>query len=51
VMGSSGAFRDPSRSGLGAYPFDLTGDIGVRLDTMIGVFTASIANALGRVPF
>jgi len=51
VMGSSGAFRDPSRSGLAAYPFDLTGDIGVRLDTMIGVFTASVANALGRVPF
>lgn len=51
VMGSSGSFRDPSRSGLAAYPFDLTGDIGVRLDTMIGVFTASVANALGRVPF
>jgi len=51
VMGSSGAFRDASRSGLAAYPIDLTGDIGVRLDTTIGVFTLSVANALGRVPF
>jgi outer membrane protein insertion porin family len=29
---------------------DLTGDVGVRLDTNIGVFTLSIANALGRLP-
>jgi hypothetical protein len=29
---------------------DLTGDLGVRLDTNIGVFTLSIANALGRLP-
>ena len=51
VMGSEGAFRDPSRSGLAALPIDLTGDLGVRLDTTVGVFTLSIANALGRVPF
>jgi hypothetical protein len=51
AMGSSGAFRDPTRSGLAAWPIDLTGDIGVRLDTTVGVFTLSVANALGRVPF
>ncbi|MEO8212755.1 MAG: BamA/TamA family outer membrane protein [Myxococcales bacterium] len=51
AMGSKGAFRDPARSGLGAWPVDMTGDLGVRLDTMIGVFTLSFANALGRIPF
>lgn len=30
---------------------DLTGDLGVRLDTYVGIFTLSIANALGRIPF
>jgi len=50
AMGSSGNFRDPTRSGLSAWPIDVTGDLGVRLDTQIGVFTLSIANALGRVP-
>jgi len=50
AMGSSGNFRDPTRTGLGAWPIDVTGDLGVRLDTQIGVFTLSIANALGRVP-
>lgn len=50
-MGSKGAFRDPQRSGLAAWPIDITGDLGVRLDTMIGVFTLSFANALGRIPF
>jgi outer membrane protein insertion porin family len=51
VMGSSGDFHDASRSGLAAWPIDVTGDIGVRLDTVFGVFTLSVANALGRVPF
>jgi outer membrane protein insertion porin family len=50
-MGSKGNFRDPGRSGFAAWPVDLTGDLGVRLDTTIGVFTLSFANALGRVPF
>lgn len=50
-VGSRGAFRDPARSGLAAWPIDLTGDLGVRLDTLIGVFTLSFANALGRLPF
>ena len=44
-------FRDPQRSGLAAFPIDLTGDLGVRLNTMIGVFTLSFASALGRSPF
>lgn len=34
-----------------AIPIDLTGDLGVRLDTAIGIFTLSVANALGRIPF
>jgi hypothetical protein len=34
-----------------SLPLDLTADLGVRLDTYIGVFTLSIANGLGRIPF
>jgi hypothetical protein len=49
-MGSKGAFRDPTRSGFAAWPVDMTGDLGVRMDTLIGVFTLSFANALGRIP-
>ncbi len=33
-----------------AIPVDLTLDVGVRFDTAVGVFTVSIANALGRIP-
>jgi hypothetical protein len=33
-----------------ALPIDLTADMGVKLDTYIGIFTLSIANALGRIP-
>lgn len=29
---------------------DLTADLGLRLDTAIGIFTLSVANGLGRVP-
>lgn len=39
-------------TGIGrAIPVDLTADLGLRLDTQIGIFTLSIANALGRIPF
>ena len=39
-------------TGLGrSLPVDLTADCGLRLDTQIGIFTFSIANALGRLPF
>lgn len=34
-----------------ALPLDLTMDVGVRLDTRVGVFTLSVANALGRLPW
>ncbi len=34
-----------------ALPVDLTADCGLRLDTRVGIFTFSIANALGRLPF
>jgi outer membrane protein insertion porin family len=34
-----------------AIAADLTGDLGVRLDTTIGIFTLSVANAIGRIPF
>jgi len=33
-----------------AWP-DLTADLGLRLDTYVGIFTLSIANGLGRIPF
>jgi outer membrane protein insertion porin family len=32
-------------------PIDLTGDVGLRLDTYVGVFTISIANVLSRSSF
>jgi outer membrane protein insertion porin family len=32
-------------------PIDLTGDLGLRLDTYVGVFTISIANVLSRSSF
>jgi hypothetical protein len=31
-------------------PADFTADLGLRLDTYIGIFTLSVANALGRLP-
>jgi outer membrane protein insertion porin family len=34
-----------------ALPADLTADLGLRLDTYVGIFTISIANGLGRIPF
>ena len=34
-----------------SLPMDLTFDLGLRLDTLIGVFNLSLANALGRLPF
>jgi outer membrane protein insertion porin family len=34
-----------------ALPADLTADLGIRLDTYVGIFTLSVANALGRIPF
>ena len=33
-----------------SLPVDLTADLGLRLDTYIGIFTLSVANGLGRLP-
>jgi outer membrane protein insertion porin family len=38
------------RDGYDDYALDLTFDVGVRLDTEIGIFEVSFANALGRLP-
>jgi hypothetical protein len=45
-MASKGTFDGP-----GGPPIDLTGDLGLRLDTYVGVFTISVANALSRFSF
>jgi len=45
-MASQGTFNGP-----GGPPLDLTGDLGLRLDTYIGVFTISVANAISRFSF
>jgi hypothetical protein len=50
-MASRGDFIPPGTSGLRALPIDLTGDVGVRLDTSVGIFTLSVANALSRLSF
>jgi hypothetical protein len=50
-MASRGDFIPPGQSGLGALPIDLTGDLGIRLDTSVGIFTLSVANALSRLSF
>jgi outer membrane protein insertion porin family len=42
-------FRDNAMDS--AVPIDLTADLGLRMDTYIGIFILSVANALGRVPF
>ncbi len=49
-MGSDGDFTGPG-SGFSSLPLDLTGDLGLRLDTYVGVFTISIANVLSRSSF
>jgi len=50
-MASLGDFRPPGTSGFSSLPIDLTGDVGLRLDTYIGIFTISIANAVSRTSF
>jgi hypothetical protein len=58
IFAAAGAFALASQGDLrardGGYrralPVDLTADAGVRLDTWIGIFSLSFANALGRVP-
>jgi outer membrane protein insertion porin family len=50
ALGSSGDFEGRSVS-WSTLPLDLTADVGLRLDTYVGVFTISIANALSRSSF
>jgi hypothetical protein len=40
----------PERRTGAAFPVDLLLDAGLRVDTEIGVFELSFANALGRLP-
>jgi outer membrane protein insertion porin family len=50
-LASEADFRPPDDFGWNNLPIDLTADLGLRLDTYVGVFTISIANALGRSSF
>ncbi len=51
TMASDEDFIAPGPFSLRSLPIDLTGDLGLRLDTYVGVFTISIANALSRSSF
>ncbi|HVZ88973.1 MAG TPA: BamA/TamA family outer membrane protein [Polyangia bacterium] len=50
-MASNGDFVPPGPVGWSSLPIALTGDVGLRLDTYVGVFTISIANILSRSSF
>jgi hypothetical protein len=50
-MASDGDLSPPGGLTWSKLPIDLTGDLGLRLDTSIGIFTISIANALSRSSF
>jgi outer membrane protein assembly factor BamA len=50
-MASDGDLSPPGGLTWSKLPVDLTGDIGLRLDTYVGIFTVSIANALSRSSF
>ncbi len=47
---ADGAVRADGASGWDALPVDLVIDAGLRIDTELGIFEFTIANALGRVP-
>lgn len=51
AMASAGDLRSRDRSFSSAVPIDLTADLGIRLDTYIGIFNLSVANVLGRVSY
>jgi outer membrane protein assembly factor BamA len=51
LLGSNGDFRPPGGLTWSQLPVDLTADLGLRLDTYVGIFTISIANALSRSSF
>ena len=49
-LSSEDAVRAVGASGWDALPVDLVLDAGLRIDTELGIFEFTIANALGRVP-
>ena len=51
ALSDSDAFKNHDLSFSRALAADLTADLGIRLDTYIGIFTLSVANAIGRIPF
>ena len=51
AVASPGDFNGLDADAWRNLPIDVTGDLGLRLDTYVGVFTISIANALGRSSF
>ena len=51
AMSSPDDLRNRDLSLSRAVASDLTADLGIRLDTYIGIFTLSVANAIGRIPF
>jgi outer membrane protein assembly factor BamA len=50
-LASDGDLSPPGGLTWSKLPIDLTGDLGLRLDTYVGIFTISIANALSRSSF
>jgi outer membrane protein insertion porin family len=50
-MASDGDLSPPDGLTWSKLPIDLTADVGLRLDTYVGIFTISIANALSRSSF
>jgi hypothetical protein len=42
--------QPPGYAGASVFPIDLTGDIGFRFDTMIGLFRLSFSNVMGLIP-
>jgi len=44
------ALQIPGYAGASVFPIDLTGDVGFRLDTMIGLFRLSFSNVMGLIP-
>jgi outer membrane protein insertion porin family len=51
ALGSIDDLRQRDVSFGRAIPADLTADLGLRLDTYVGIFTFSIGNLIGRIPF
>jgi hypothetical protein len=50
ALANAGALRVRDRAARKALPIDILLDIGLRLDTEVGIFELSLANGLGRVP-